>query len=135
MKSLITLAALAAAIVATPASAVMVRTVLIAAQVETNMMCLAGYDGDSMEKALNFLDSVRWEKGPEGDQIPHDQTYINFFEGVDHNGYWAGKDLKKEGYNRDSCGGYTIEYIRGLAHKLNADDFIKMNPQVFGESK
>ncbi|EEL9457996.1 hypothetical protein FV395_23355 [Salmonella enterica] len=119
---------------ALPAKAVMKRTVLINAQTESYMMCLSGYDGDSMEKALDMLDSVRWEKGPEGDQIPREEMYINFFQRVDHNGYWAGKDLKAQGFTKQGCEGYTIEYIRDLAHKLHADDFIKLNPQVFGES-
>lgn len=132
MKKLMMLLALVCASFST--QAVMVRTVLIQAQMESNLMCLAGYDGDSMEKISNFLDSVRWNKGPEGDQIPQDESYINFFQGVDHNGYWAGKDIKKAGGAKDVCGDYTIDYIKGLAHRLHADDFIKMNPQVFGES-
>lgn len=133
MKKLITLVAIAAAIVASPVNAVMVRTVLIQAQVEFLMTCYAGYDSEPFQTYAQLFEDGRYSPNPEGDQIPNTTDFRRMFERIDHDAYYIGKDVKKEGWDKkEGCRVTMVEYIKKVAHSINADDFIADNPQVFG---
>ncbi|TCQ83168.1 hypothetical protein [Rahnella variigena] len=117
--------------ISTASQATMFRTLTVQVYMSDSMLCMGGYDGDNLGKLSDFLESVRYETGPEGDAV--DRSFSKFFVQEDHAAYWAGKDIKKAGLPKDTCKAYAQDRLRQLAIKTGNADFITDNPDMFGK--
>ncbi|EAQ9051877.1 hypothetical protein D8V62_23865 [Salmonella enterica] len=129
MKKFITIAAVIAAIVAIPAQATMFRTVATQLYISNYLFCSAGFEGSNLENTAKLVEENRYTVGPEGDAV--DPAFHKFFDREDHNAYWAGKDFKKQGLDKEICKDYTKERLRAVAESTGNADFIDSNPEMF----